>query len=99
MNSNNLKEIFENIQDGTVLAFYRSGLIGSIIPFFTREKKENKPRTMLQLFMKLRKVYRFMAGVLFALSSCQNRAFTAGNIAPLKSSNMVIFFLQPTNIF
>lgn len=39
MDSENLKEIFENIQDGTVLAFYRGGLIGSIIPFFTREKK------------------------------------------------------------
>lgn len=39
MNSENLKNLFENLQDGTVLAFYRSGLIGSIIPFFTREKK------------------------------------------------------------
>lgn len=39
MNSNNLKDLFENLQDGTVLAFYRGGLIGSIIPFFTREKK------------------------------------------------------------
>lgn len=40
MNSENLKSLFENLQDGTVLAFYRSGLIGSIIPFFTREKKD-----------------------------------------------------------
>ena len=39
MNSENLKDLFENLQDGTVLAFYRGGLIGSIIPFFTREKK------------------------------------------------------------
>lgn len=39
MNSENLQNLFENLQDGTVLAFYRSGLIGSIIPFFTREKK------------------------------------------------------------
>jgi len=39
MNSQNLKDLFENIQDGTVLAFYRGGLIGSLIPFFTREKK------------------------------------------------------------
>lgn len=39
MNSNNLKDLFENLKGGTVLAFYRSGLIGSIIPFFTREKK------------------------------------------------------------
>lgn len=39
MNSNNLKDLFENLQDGTVLAFYRGGLIGSLIPFFTREKK------------------------------------------------------------
>ena len=42
MNSNNLKDLFENLQDGTVLAFYRGGLIGSIIPFFTREKKGEK---------------------------------------------------------
>lgn len=39
MNSENLKNLFDNLQDGTVLAFYRGGLIGSIIPFFTREKK------------------------------------------------------------
>lgn len=39
MISNNLKDLFENLQDGTVLAFYRGGLIGSLIPFFTREKK------------------------------------------------------------
>jgi hypothetical protein len=39
MNSNNLQDIFENLQGGTVLAFYKSGIIGSIIPFFTREKK------------------------------------------------------------
>lgn len=39
MNSENLKDLFENLKGGTVLAFYRSGLIGSIIPFFTREKK------------------------------------------------------------
>lgn len=39
MNSENLQDLFENLQDGTVLAFYRGGLIGSIIPFFTREKK------------------------------------------------------------
>lgn len=39
MNNNNLKDLFENLQDGTVLAFYRGGLIGSLIPFFTREKK------------------------------------------------------------
>ena len=39
MNSENLKDLFENLQDGTVLAFYRGGLIGSLIPFFTREKK------------------------------------------------------------
>jgi hypothetical protein len=39
MNSNNLQDLFENLKGGTVLAFYRSGLIGSIIPFFTREKK------------------------------------------------------------
>jgi len=42
MNSQNLKDLFENIQDGTVLAFYRGGLIGSLIPFFTREKKGEK---------------------------------------------------------
>lgn len=39
MNSNNLQDLFENLKGGTVLAFYRSDLIGSIIPFFTREKK------------------------------------------------------------
>lgn len=39
MNRENLKNLFENLQDGTVLAFYRGGFIGSIIPFFTREKK------------------------------------------------------------
>jgi len=42
MNRNNLKDLFENLQDGTVLAFYRGGLIGSLIPFFTREKKGEK---------------------------------------------------------
>ena len=42
MNSNNLQDLFENLQDGTVLAFYRGGLIGSVIPFFTREKKGEK---------------------------------------------------------
>ena len=39
MKSNNLKDLFKNIQDGTVLAFYRTDFIGSVIPFFTREKK------------------------------------------------------------
>ena len=39
MNNKNLQDLFENLQDGTVLAFYRGGLIGSLIPFFTREKK------------------------------------------------------------
>lgn len=39
MNSNNLQDLFENLQGGTVLAFYKSGIIGSIIPFFTREIK------------------------------------------------------------
>lgn len=39
MNSENLKDLFENLQEGTVLAFYRGGIIGSLIPFFTREKK------------------------------------------------------------
>ena len=34
-----LKHLFENIQDGTVLAFYRTDFVGSFIPFFTREKK------------------------------------------------------------
>ena len=43
MNSKNLQDLFENLQDGTVLAFYKSGLIGSIIPFFTRENKGEEP--------------------------------------------------------
>lgn len=37
-----LKNIFENIQDGTVLAFYRNDFIGSIVPFATKEKKGEK---------------------------------------------------------
>lgn len=43
MNSKNLQDLFDNLQDGTVLAFYKSGLIGSIIPFFTRENKGEEP--------------------------------------------------------
>lgn len=39
---NNLKYLFENINDGCVLAFYRQGFLGSIIPFFTKENKGDK---------------------------------------------------------
>ena len=45
MNKDNLKDIFENIQDGTVLAFYGKKWTAKIITIFTREKKdENVPQ-------------------------------------------------------
>jgi hypothetical protein len=37
MKIENLQNIFENIQDGTVLAFYRKGFFVQLVPFFTRE--------------------------------------------------------------
>lgn len=42
MKPNNFKEIFDNIQDGTVLAFYGQKWTAKIIPFFTREKRGEK---------------------------------------------------------
>lgn len=69
MNSENLKEIFENIQDGTVLAFYRSGLIGSIIPFFTREKKgEKAPHHVAIAYEVKKRIYEGRAFCSFKLS-------------------------------
>lgn len=45
MKSNNLKYIFDNITDGTVLAFYGKNWASKIIPFFTKEsKKEIAPQ-------------------------------------------------------
>jgi len=40
MQSNNLEYIFNNIDEGTVLAFYGDKWTAKIIPFFTREKKK-----------------------------------------------------------
>jgi hypothetical protein len=37
MKIENLKDIFENIQEGTVLAFYRKGFFIQLVPFFTQE--------------------------------------------------------------
>lgn len=45
MQSNNLEHIFNNIDEGTVLAFYGEKWTSKIIPFFTREvKKEIAPQ-------------------------------------------------------
>jgi hypothetical protein len=45
MKIENLKDIFENIERGTVLAFYRKGFFVQLVPFFTKEsKKENPPQ-------------------------------------------------------
>jgi hypothetical protein len=69
MNSNNLKDIFENLQDGTVLAFYRGGLIGSIIPFFTREKKgEKAPHHVGIVYEVKKRIYNGHAFCKFKLS-------------------------------
>lgn len=56
MNSENLKDLFENLQDGTVLAFYRGGLIGSIIPFFTREKKGERVPHHVAIVYQVKKI-------------------------------------------
>jgi len=37
MRIENLQNIFENIQEGTVLAFYRKGFFVQLVPFFTRQ--------------------------------------------------------------
>lgn len=45
MIQNNLKNIFENINEGSVLAFYQKKWYLQLIPFFTREiKKEFAPQ-------------------------------------------------------
>jgi hypothetical protein len=41
MKIENLKYIFENIQEGTVLAFYRKGFFVQLVPFFTRESNND----------------------------------------------------------
>lgn len=56
MNSENLQDLFENLQDGTVLAFYRGGLIGSIIPFFTREKKGEQAPHHVAIVYQVKKI-------------------------------------------
>ena len=56
MNSENLQDLFENLQDGTILAFYRSGLIGSIIPFFTREKKGEQAPHHVGIVYQVKKI-------------------------------------------
>ena len=56
MNSENLQDLFEHLQDGTVLAFYRGGLIGSIIPFFTREKKGEKAPHHVAIVYQVKKI-------------------------------------------
>ena len=69
MNSNNLQDLFENLQAGTVLAFYRSGLIGSIIPFFTREKKgERVPHHVAIVYEIEKRIYNGHAFCKFKLS-------------------------------
>ena len=69
MNSDNLQDLFENLQDGTVLAFYRGGLIGSIIPFFTREKKgEKAPRHVAIVYEFKKRIYNGRAFCTFKLS-------------------------------
>lgn len=69
MNSENLQDLFENLQDGTVLAFYRGGLIGSIIPFFTREKKgEEAPHHVATAYEVKKRIYEGHTFCKFKLS-------------------------------
>jgi hypothetical protein len=41
MKIENLQNIFDNIQEGTVLAFYRKGFFVQLVPFFTRESNND----------------------------------------------------------
>ena len=78
MNSNNLKDLFENLQDGTVLAFYRGGLIGSIIPFFTREKKGEKAPHHVGIVYEVEKSVSVYNGRAFCTFKLSEQGFHGG---------------------
>ena len=55
---NNLEYLFENINNGCVLAFYRQGILRSIIPFFTRESKGEKTPNHCGIVYEVKKTTR-----------------------------------------
>lgn len=78
MNSNNLQDLFENLQDGTVLAFYRGGLIGSIIPFFTREKKGEEAPHHVAIVYEVEKSLSVYNGRAFCTFKLSEQGFHGG---------------------
>ena len=76
MNSENLQDLFENLQGGTVLAFYRGGLIGSIIPFFTQEKKGEKAPHHVGIVYEVKK--RIYEGHTFCKFKLSEQGFHGG---------------------
>lgn len=78
MNSENLKDLFENLQDGTVLAFYRGGLIGSIIPFFTREKKGEQAPHHVAIVYEVEKSVSVFSGHSFCKFKLSEQGFHGG---------------------
>lgn len=78
MNSENLKDLFENLQDGTVLAFYRGGLIGSIIPFFTREKKGEQAPHHVAIVYEVEKSLSVYNGRAFCTFKLSEQGFHGG---------------------
>lgn len=61
----NLKHIFENVKDGDGLSFYRKAWYLQIIPFFTREKKNEEAPQHVALCYEVK---RNTNSVLFKLS-------------------------------
>ena len=78
MNSENLKDLFENLKGGTVLAFYRSGLIGSIIPFFTREKNGERVPHHVGIVYEVEKSLSVYNGRAFCTFKLSEQGFHGG---------------------
>ena len=57
----NLKHIFENVKDGDGLSFYRKAWYLQIIPFFTREKKNEEAPQHVALCYEVKRNTNFVS--------------------------------------
>ena len=74
MIQNNLKNIFENINQGSVLAFYQKKWYLQLIPFFTREvKKEFAPQH---------------CGICYEIKKCRHKLWQRSNRPERRASSL-----------
>ena len=91
--NNDLKDIFYKIEEGTVLAFYQKSFWKQIIPFFTREKKNEEVPQHVGICFDIERNYKDLASFKFSDQSFHGGRFRKICITKfIDENNQEIFF-------